>query len=85
MLTCAKGASRLADAELNRTYATVLHAQDAAGRVRLLAAETAWLRYRDAEVAFQVSKVAGGTLAPVLKFTVFTQLTKSRTAQLASP
>lgn len=82
MRSCADAEYKKADAELNTVYQAALKAEDAAGKRNMVAAEAAWIRFRDAEAFYQAGKAAGGTLAPLLRVTALTQLTQARIAQL---
>ena len=82
MRSCANAEYQKADAELNRAYQAALKAEDASGKRNLVAAEAAWIRFRDAEAQYQAGKAAGGTLAPLIKITTLTQLTEARITQL---
>jgi uncharacterized protein YecT (DUF1311 family) len=68
MNTCAAADFARADAALNATYAEVMArlARDEQGRARLVAAERAWLTFRDAQCAFETSRAEGGSIHPML-------------------
>ena len=82
MRSCAYTEYQKTDAELNTVYKAALKAEDASGKRNLIAAEAAWIRFRDAEALYQAGKAAGGTLSPLLKITTLTQLTEARITQL---
>src|SRR5690242_19036366 len=62
MTECAAVSARLADRRLNKAYADVLRYLNAQDRAQLVAAQQAWLRFRDYDCAFWGG--GGGTIAP---------------------
>ena len=48
----------------------------------LLAAQRAWLTYRDAQCSFEANQYRGGSIMPLIQATCLTALTKARTKQL---
>ena len=71
------------DAKLNVLYKKVLAGQeDDEGRKKLIAAERAWVAFRDAEAAYQADPNRGGSIYPMVYATVETNLTKQRIAML---
>ena len=69
-----------ADAELNKTYETLLaKLPDAESKQKLKESQRAWLAFRDAEAAFAAG---GGTMAPTLRYATMTELTEQRIKQL---
>lgn len=83
---CAGDAYKAADARLNATYRQVAArlAGDAAARELLVAAQRAWIGFRDAECRFRSSGVAGGSAQPMVVTQCLTGLTEARTTGLAS-
>ena len=73
-----------ADTALNAAYREVENrlADDADGKARLVAAQRAWLTFRDAECRFQSGAVEGGSAAPLAEASCKAALTESRTEQL---
>ena len=73
-----------ADKELNTTFKEVEKrlADDASGKARLVAAQKAWIAFRDAECQFQSSGVDGGSAAPMVALGCQATLTSNRTEQL---
>ncbi|MCC6926501.1 MAG: DUF1311 domain-containing protein [Novosphingobium sp.] len=49
---------------------------------QLLAAQRAWIAYRDAHCLALADQYRGGSIRPLIKNTCMTDLTKTRTAQL---
>lgn len=72
-----------ADQALNRTYNQLASRLDPSARKKLLTAELAWLKFRDAECAFVVN-TSRATDAQQRYAETFTTLTRQRTAQLAA-
>jgi uncharacterized protein YecT (DUF1311 family) len=84
MNACAAAEFQAADARLNATFNAVaarLRDNAEAGRL-LVAAERAWLKFRDAECAFAGNQVSGGSIAPMLLARCQTALTRTREQQL---
>ena len=50
----------------------------------LLAAQRAWLKYRDTECVIEGGEFAGGTLQPMVQSLCLADLTRQRTTQLAT-
>ncbi|MFZ1109106.1 MAG: lysozyme inhibitor LprI family protein [Rhodomicrobium sp.] len=84
MNACAEDAYRKADAELNAVYKQVQsrNKDDAEAGKLLVAAERAWVAFRDAECAFDAAPNAGGSIYPLVYFGCLQRLTKARTGQL---
>jgi uncharacterized protein YecT (DUF1311 family) len=83
--SCAGNAAVAADAKLNATYQTItgrLKANNAV-RTKLVAAERAWIAFRDAECAFAASGVEGGTIQPMIVAECRAALAQQRQDQLA--
>ena len=82
--SCAGNEWVAADKALNATYAAILgrlKGHDPA-RARLVAAERAWVAFRDAECAFAASGDEGGSIAPMIVAQCRTGLTQKRNAAL---
>ena len=60
---CAATMAQAADQRLNKAYGEVLRYVDDRDRSRLVAAQRAWLAFRDADCAFW--RGSGGTTAPM--------------------
>ena len=81
---------RRADAALNRQYRATVAAvradEDAIGnrrgQARLLAAQRAWLRYRDAECSAPGGEFVGGSAEAMARNQCLAALTRERTARL---
>ncbi len=72
-----------ADARLNVTYKKLLASLDADGKKKLIAAERAWVAYRDAQADFEADLEArGGSMAPMIYNETCTELTEARIKEL---
>ncbi len=72
-----------ADAELNKTYETLLtKLPDAEGKEKLKESQRGWLAFRDAEAAFAADQARGGSMAPTIRYEVMAELTQQRIKQL---
>lgn len=81
---CAGDAYKKADAALNAAYKQVmarLKDSDAAAK-SLVAAQRAWIAYRDAECDFMSSGVEGGSARPMVVAQCLEQLTTQRADDL---
>lgn len=81
---CAGDAYKKADAALNATYKQVmarLKDSEAAAK-SLVAAQRAWIAYRDAECDFMSSGVEGGSARPMIVAQCLEQLTTQRADDL---
>ena len=76
MNQCAANEYRSADKELNSFYSKLEKSKE------LVSAERAWIAYRDAECAYQVKAVEGGSMAPLVQASCLADLTKQRLKQL---
>jgi uncharacterized protein YecT (DUF1311 family) len=82
--TCADASYRTADAELNRLYRQITgRLQGEADTAKaLVAAQRAWLAFRDAECTFATADVAGGSIYPMIYSGCLEGLTRKRIADL---
>lgn len=84
MTSCAAEDYKEADAELNTVYRQVadrLRAVPDSSKL-LVAAQRAWIGFRDSECSFASSAVAGGSLQPMISATCMAGLTRARTEEL---
>lgn len=81
---CASDAYKRADGDLNRLYKqmTARLSADDAVRQRLVDAQRKWLKFRDAECAFQTIRTVGGSIQPMNVNGCLTDLTRERVMQL---
>ena len=82
IVDCESSRLAKANADLNRVYGQLMRSQDTTGKQQLRTAETAWLRFREANAAFHANEAAGGTLAPVLRLTSQADATEARVLEL---
>ena len=82
MNACAGIAYRNADRRLNQVYQQLIPKLSAARRQRLVTAQQAWIRYRDASCNFERSEVEGGSMAPMVQASCLARLTEQRTKDL---
>ncbi|MBL8584610.1 MAG: DUF1311 domain-containing protein [Rhizobiaceae bacterium] len=80
---CADQAYDQADKALNAAYRKVEQrlADAPDRRKQLVAAQRAWIAFRDAECGFRSSAVAGGSIEPMIYSGCLEDLTKVRTGQ----
>jgi uncharacterized protein YecT (DUF1311 family) len=84
MDACAGAARDKADAALNGVYREIVArlADDAVKTKRLIAAEKAWIAFRDAECAFANSDTEGGSIHSMEVTLCEEKLTTTRTQEL---
>jgi len=73
---------RRADLELNRVYRALLPRLPAAVREKLVDAQLAWIKFRDAEAEAHAWEFEGGSMYPFLYFASLEHTTKERTQDL---
>ena len=71
-----------AQRRLDDVYEALLKRLDSQQKVKLRRAQQAWLRCRDANAEFQASMVGDGSLAPLIRISVLTEMTNARAAEL---
>jgi uncharacterized protein YecT (DUF1311 family) len=81
MTTCAVYEFHLHDIELNELYGRLVDFQDGRDSKQLVAAQRAWLRFRDLNCSYEASDVVGGTLHSAVEFHCKTTMTKDRIEQ----
>ncbi|MGA3091629.1 MAG: lysozyme inhibitor LprI family protein [Terriglobales bacterium] len=82
MRNCENLRYQQAEKALDSTYAELMKKLDETGREKLRAAEKVWLQYREADATFQADTARGGTLAPLIRITVMSDMTETRVAEL---
>ncbi len=80
---CAGAEFDAADAELNELYKQ-LTARLGADKASLVAAQRAWVAYRDAECDFVASGVVGGSIHSMIRGECLSDLTRARSADFKS-
>ena len=72
-----------ADADLNKTYQSVLaKLPTVESKQKLREAQRAWVVSRDAEAAHAAKEADGGSMAPTLRYATMTRLTRERIKEL---
>ena len=85
MNQCANINAKAADRKLNQVYQQVRTKYQGTEQRKLLSdAEEAWIKFRDTSCTFSKSRVAGGSIAPLVYSNCLTNLTKQRTQTLES-
>jgi uncharacterized protein YecT (DUF1311 family) len=79
---CADLSYRNADKKLNQVYKQLLPKLSASRKQKLINAQQAWLKFRDANCDFETSQYAGGTIAGTIYAGCLETLTQQRTQQL---
>ena len=90
MNVCAGREYQAADRELNavwkkasqRAKSVDKDVGDGTQHRELLAAQRAWLTFRDAQCSFEANQYRGGSIMPLIRSTCLTALTEARTKQL---
>lgn len=90
MNICAGREYQAADRELNavwkkasqRAKSVDKDVGDGTQHRELLAAQRAWLTFRDAQCSFEANQYRGGSIMPLIRSTCLTALTEARTKQL---
>lgn len=82
MTMCAAAEYEQADTQLNNAYQAVKASVSSDQADQLVAAEQAWLDFRDSYCDFVASQFAGGSIEPMIYNSCMTQLTSDRTAVL---
>lgn len=83
MNACAAKKYQQSDAALNVAWKSAKAFADAIGQGRdLLAAQRAWLAYRDAACTVHASPFEGGSIQPMVRATCLSELTDQRTRML---
>lgn len=72
-----------ADAVLNKVYQEVLATLEEADKKQFVAAQRAWLAYRDAQAAYEADLEArGGSMRPLIYNGACTRLTEARVKEM---
>jgi uncharacterized protein YecT (DUF1311 family) len=82
MNQCAQAEYEQADVQLNNAYQALKGSLGPQKTDQLVAAEQAWLDFRDAYCDFVQSQFAGGSIQPTVYYGCLTQLTRDRTDEL---
>ena len=82
MRVCENARYDFAQRELNAAYQSLLQHLDSGQKQKLRVAQGAWVRFRDANAAFESSLAQGGTLAPLIRIGSLTEMTRARVSEL---
>ena len=82
MNICAGKEYQTADASLNRVYQQLVAMLDSAEKDQLKQAQTAWIKYRDANCEFVGDQYKGGSIRPMIYGLCLADVTRNRTAEL---
>jgi uncharacterized protein YecT (DUF1311 family) len=81
MNRCAAEEFQKADAELNKVYGQVAKDAGAAEKVKLRAAQLAWIKFRDAHCDYESFGNKGGSIYPMVYSFCLAEVTRERTRQ----
>lgn len=79
---CTKLSYQNADKKLNQVYQQLLPTLESFRKQKLIAAQLAWIKFRDTTCEFERSRYEGGSIAPTIYFGCLRNTTKLRTQQL---
>ncbi|MBH8564285.1 lysozyme inhibitor LprI family protein [Nostoc sp. CENA67] len=79
---CAQLSYQNADQKLNKLYQQLLPKLSRSRKQKLIAAQSAWIQFRDASCEFEKSEYEGGTIAPSIYLGCLEKNTKQRTQEL---
>jgi len=82
MNICAAQEYEAADAALNAVYRRLIATLDAPGKAALVAAERAWIAYRDKQCTAENIDSEGGSMHPMVYNGCLTRVTKARIREL---
>ena len=80
---CAGQAAKVSDRKLNQVYRQVrVNYKGTSQETRLVTAQLAWMKFRDAECAVAAGRYEGGSMAPMAYAGCVDRLTQQRTQDL---
>ncbi|MEH1942693.1 MAG: lysozyme inhibitor LprI family protein [Nostoc sp.] len=79
---CTKLSYQNVDKRLNRVYQQLLPTLESSRKQKLIAAQQAWIKFRDTNCEFERSRYEGGSIAPSIYFGCLENTTKLRTQEL---
>jgi uncharacterized protein YecT (DUF1311 family) len=82
MNICADRDYQAADRRLNDTYRALMAMLDGDQRQKLIAAERAWIGFRDAHCRSETAESEGGSIHPMMYSSCLTDMTKARLKEL---
>jgi len=84
MNRCAVEEYKKADEDLNRVYQQTMAKLSEEHKLKLKAAQLAWIQFRDADCDCEAFTYEGGSMQPLIKFTCLASSTKARIQNLKS-
>jgi len=81
---CAGAEYKKSDVQLNKVYKQVIGKVDPSQQLQLKTAQNAWIKFRDADCAFQTAAVEGGSLYATVLTGCLEAKTATRTKELAT-
>lgn len=75
---------KAADARLNQVYRQLVAKLDDEEKAQLKNAQTAWLKYRDANCDFVADQYKGGSIRPMIDAICLADVTNNRTKELSA-
>lgn len=84
MTICWANQYKTADAKLNQVYRQFTAKLDDEEKTQLKTAQTAWLKYRDANCEFVGDQYKGGTMRPMIGAICLAEVTDNRTRELTA-
>jgi uncharacterized protein YecT (DUF1311 family) len=82
MNICAGKEYKTADAALNKVYQQLVAILNVEEKAQLKAAQTAWIKYRDANCVFVGDQYKGGSIRPMIQGLCLADVTQNRTVEL---
>ncbi|MBG1244582.1 lysozyme inhibitor LprI family protein [Nostoc sp. NZL] len=79
---CTKLSYQNVDKKLNQVYQQLLPTLERSRKQKLIAAQQAWIKFRDTNCEFERSRYEGGSIAPTIYFGCLENATKLRTQEL---
>ncbi|MBD2343541.1 lysozyme inhibitor LprI family protein [Anabaena subtropica] len=79
---CSQLSYQNADKKLNQVYKRLLPKLQRPRQQKLIAAQQAWIKFRDSSCEFESSAYEGGSIAPSVYLSCLEKVTKQRTQQL---
>ncbi len=73
---------KAADATLNQVYRQLVAKLNEEEKAQLKEAQTAWLKYRDANCEFVADQYKGGSMRPMIAAICLAEMTQHRTTEL---
>jgi uncharacterized protein YecT (DUF1311 family) len=82
MLDCIGAETKRQDARLNKVYKAVMAQLDEGGKKRLVEAQRAWIKFRDADVSLYEDSTGGGTASTLTGADRYLMMTAQRASEL---